>query len=59
MHNKKNIAVSSDVKKWLNIYRRGDESYNDVIVKLLSHADVCDGFVENWFNQSDTPYTED
>ena len=49
MEQKKMIAVSSDVKQGLNKYRRGDDSYNDVIRNLLSHADSCDGFVENWF----------
>ena len=49
MKQKKKIAVSSDVKQELRKYGRFGDSYNDVIVKLLSHADVCDGFVENWF----------
>jgi len=45
----KKIAVSSDVKHELIKYGRFDESYNDVIRRLLSHADSCDGFVEDWF----------
>ena len=49
MQSKKKIAVSNDVKQGLRKYGRFGESYNDVIVKLLSHADSCNGFVEDWF----------
>ena len=49
MINRKNVQLSSDVKQKLRRYGRFGDSYNDVIVKLLLHADSCDGFVEDWF----------
>jgi len=49
MKQQKKIAVSGDVKEELRKYGRFGESYNDVIVRLMSHADSCNGFVEDWF----------
>lgn len=46
---KRKIVVSCDTKQGLRKYGRFGDSYNDVIVRLLSHADSCDSFVEDWF----------